>query len=169
MIHKHLADRHLQTNRYLLWLDEKEGIVTFPLWNLSEQLVGYQQYNPSKPKLRLNDEMEGRYFSHITKPMLAVWGLESLDYRRDILFITEGIFDACRLHNRELPAVAVLANNPTKLRSWLSSLGRKIIVVSDNDAAGQKLNNFGDIVLITPGKDLGECSEEDIDKLLINI
>lgn len=168
MIREHLESRHIQVSRYDLWIDDEANIATFPLWNLSKQLVGYQRYNPAGDKTRSNAE-HGRYYTWISKPKIGVWGLETFYYKKDILFLTEGIFDACRLHNRDLPAIAVLANDPKIMKSWIRSLGRKIIVISDNDKAGQKLNKFGDLVLTTGKKDLGDSSEEDIDKLLINM
>ena len=40
-------------------LDSEEQVATFYLWNLSGQLVGYQQYRPTAPK-------------HHTEPKLAI-------------------------------------------------------------------------------------------------
>ena len=128
------------------------------LWNLSGQYCGYQQYRPFAPKTTRNDPREGRYFTW-AKDRLAVWGLESWDFRSDVLFVTEGVFDACKLHNLGLPAVAVLANDPKRLRPWLGSLARLTVAVCDADSAGAKLGKLCDHSLTTQGgKDLGDMT-----------
>mgnify|MGYP003413969690 CR=1 FL=1 len=49
----HLKSRYLNTNLHRTWLDENNYLATFPLWNLSNQLVGYQKYNPKGDKKHL--------------------------------------------------------------------------------------------------------------------
>jgi hypothetical protein len=139
------------------WIDESERIATFPLWNQSGQLVGYQQYRPEGDKTQCNDRDVGRYYTY-AKDNLAIWGLETLHFQPNVLFITEGVFDACKLHSVLLPAVAVLANNPRRLRSWIMSQPRTIIAICDNDKAGRELGKCADISLTVPipFKDLGE-------------
>jgi len=45
-IKTHLKHRHLDLELHRPILDEELNIATFLLYNLSGQLVGYQQYNP---------------------------------------------------------------------------------------------------------------------------
>lgn len=155
-VKKHLTERYLNPDLYTVSWDDETAC--FALWNLSGQWVGYQQYRPFAPKTARNDPREGRYFTW-AKDRLAVWGLESWDFRKDVLFVTEGVFDACRLHNLGLPAVAVLANDPKRLRPWLGSLARHTVAVCDDDAAGAKLGRLCDQAVTTSaGKDLGDMT-----------
>jgi hypothetical protein len=165
----HLTSRHLNTELYSVIVNEDDDVATFLLFNLSGQVVGYQQYRPGATKEKRNDPRNGRYFTYITPDTLGVWGLETFLFKRDVLFVTEGIFDACRLHNLGLPAVAVLSNNPRGLHSWLHSLARTVVAVADNDKAGLALMKFGDKALVCDtGKDLGDMTDEEVKELLQN-
>ena len=161
----HLESRHMDVSRYSsIHLDEENGLVLFLLWNLSGQLVGYQQYRPSASKKGQNNPRENRYYTSIhgnrnEKP-LAVWGLETLAYRKDLLVICEGVFDACRLHNQGIPAIATLTGTPRHLDLWLFSLGRKLYTVPDDH--GSKLGRYEELQLPPDRGDLGECTEEEI-------
>lgn len=163
----HLSSRHLNTDLYRLFVDESENVVCFYLFNLSGQLVGYQQYRPGASKEQNNDPKNGRYFTYTSPGKLGVWGLETFLFRTDILFLTEGVFDACHLHNLGLPAVATLSNNPKGLANWLSSLARWVVPVADNDKAGLALTQYGNESLICDSeKDLGDMTDEEVRHLL---
>lgn len=165
----HLLERHLDLELHRPWLDTTEGVATFPLWNLSGQMVGYQQYRPGASKKYQNDPKSGRYFTFRKPPTVAVWGVESLHLTPNLVFLTEGVFDACRLTQRGFSAVAALSNDPTTdLRNWLSCLNRTVVAVVDNDRAGAKLAKFGDLVLKTGAKDLGDSTDEEVSLLLFN-
>lgn len=162
----HMLTRYCDLELHRPVLDEVERIATFYLWNLSGELVGYQQYRPEGEKKPQNHPTQGKYFTYRKRPTLAVFGVETL-YRPGPLFITEGIFDACRLTNRGCAAIAVLANNPgTDLANWLYMLGRKVVAVCDNDAAGRKLAKYGHVAEFTEDKDLGDSSEEYVTQLI---
>ena len=163
----HLKERHLDVNLHRPMVDEVERVATFYLYNLSGQLVGYQQYRPEGEKKPQNNPKEGKYFTYRKQPTLSVWGVESLDLSPHVVFVCEGLFDAARLTERGFSALAVLSNNPTPdLRNWLTMLNRKVVAVCDNDAAGRKLAKFGDVVLFTDEKDLGDSSDEYVTKVL---
>lgn len=163
----HLKQRHCDLTLHNPVVDQDEGVVTFYLWNLSDQMVGYQQYRPLAGKEKKNNPKEGRYFTMRKSPTVAVFGVESLHLRSDVVFVAEGIFDACRLSSRGLPAVAVLSNDPSKdVYNWLHSLGRKVVVVHDNDKAGLRLAKFGDFAVTTGEKDLGDSTEAEVTNLL---
>ena len=166
---QHLRDRHLDLNLHKPVIDEAEGVATFFLYNLSGQLVGYQQYRPSASKEKKNDPKEGRYFTYRGLPTVAVFGVESLHLTPNVVFITEGVFDAARITERGVSAVAVLSNDPTlDVANFLTCLGRKVVAVCDNDAAGRKLAKFGDVAVFTDGRDLGDSSQEFVDNLVAN-
>ena len=163
----HLKERHLDVNLHRPMVDEVERVATFYLYNLSGQLVGYQQYRPEGEKKPQNNPKEGKYFTYRKQPTLSVWGVESLDLSPHVVFVCEGLFDAARLTERGFSALAVLSNNPTPdLRNWLTMLNRKVVAVCDNDDAGRKLAKFGDCCVFTTDKDLGDSSDEYVKNLL---
>jgi len=145
-IEKHLRDRGIDPRRTGVIVDKKSGLVTFLLYNLSGQLVGYQRYNPKGHKFSDSnkDPLMAKYFTWVSKDpetktrMLAVWGVDTIRPGKP-LFIVEGIFDAAKIHNAGYPAVAVLANDPKHLRSWLKTLPNKRIVIYDKDAMTKTL------------------------------
>ena len=164
---QHLKSRHLDVALHRPMLDEENRVATFFLYNLSGQLVGYQQYKPEGSKKTNNDPKDGKYFTYRDKTTVAVWGVETLHLTPNLLFVTEGVFDACRLTELGYSAVAVLTNNPTSdFRNWLRALNRKVVVVADNDNAGKKLAKFGDYVEFTTDHDLGDSSEEFVRQLV---
>lgn len=148
-------------------LDDVERVATFYLWNLSGQLVGYQQYRPEGEKKPQNNPKAGKYFTYRKMPTLAVWGVESLFLTPHVLFLTEGVFDAARLTERGVGAVAALSNNPTAdFRNWLMCLNRKVVAVCDNDDAGRRLAKFGHVAVYTDEHDLGDSSDEYVTQLM---
>lgn len=169
MLKDHLLSRHLDLELHRPALDDAEGVATFYLWNLSGQLVGYQQYRPTGEKKPQNNPKQGKYFTYRKQPTLAVWGVESLHLSPNVVFLTEGVFDACRLTEKGYSALAVLSNNTGwDLKNWLSMLNRKVVAVCDNDDAGRKLAKFGDVAVFTTDKDLGDSTDEYVTELLRN-
>jgi DNA primase len=164
---KHLNERHLDMELHRPVLDHVENVATFYLWNLSGQLVGYQQYRPEAGKEKRNNPKEGRYFTYRKQPTLVLWGVESLHLTPHVVFLTEGVFDAARLTERGYSALAMLSNDPAReVRNWLTCLNRRVVAVCDNDAAGRKLAKFGDMSVFTDDKDLGEADDEYVTDLL---
>lgn len=62
----HLKARHLDMYTHRVWLDEENGLATFPLYTLNGKIVGYQQYNPAVDKKQKNHPKECRYFTYVT-------------------------------------------------------------------------------------------------------
>lgn len=164
---QHLCGRHMNLGIHRVWLDNEEYMATFPLLNLSGQLVGYQQYRPLANKEKKNNPKEGRYFTYTKKDTRGVWGLESWKFSKT-LFVTEGIFDACRLTNRGYSAIATLSNDPKHLCNffYIISQDRPIVTICDNDDAGKKLAKYGTLFHIMDKGDLGDASEEYVENLL---
>jgi hypothetical protein len=107
-------------NLHRAWLGEDTA--TVPLWNLSGQLVGYQQYRPNASKEAKNDPREGRYFTRLARDRVGVWGLESWSFS-DTLFLCEGVFDACKVTWLGYSALAVFStevNGTTRFTSGLN-------------------------------------------------
>lgn len=161
MLKEHLLSRHLDLELHKPVLNEQECVATFYLWNLSGCMVGFQQYRPGASKQRQNHARESRYFTYRSQPTHAVWGVESLHLTPDLVFLTEGVFDAARLTKLGVSALAVLSNNPSPdLKNWLSFLNRTVVAVCDNDAAGRALAKFGTHAEFTQDKDLGDSTNE---------
>lgn len=169
-IKQHLQERHLDLELHRPILDEELNIATFFLYNLSGQIVGYQQYNPLGDKYVFNDKLEGKYYTYRNKnqPTIAIWGLESYYLSSGPIFLTEGIFDACRMTKVGRTALSALTcSPPADYKNWLQMLARPIVVVSDNDKAGELLTEFGDYIEVVPdGKDLGEAPDDYVNYLV---
>jgi len=159
---QNLRSRYFDANLHKAWVDEDEGVATFPLWNLSGQLVGYQQYRPSANKKKDNHPKMSRYFTYRKNKVVGVWGLESWNLS-NTLFVTEGIFDACRLTFLGYSAVATLSNDvDDSLKSWLWTVikYRRVVCVCDNDAAGRRLAKYGHLSHVVESGDLGDATDE---------
>lgn len=173
-LEQHLKDRYMDVTRYTsVWVDEETQTATFGLYNLSGKLVGYQQYKPfgSKDHRQEKDPRNMKYFTHATpegKTKSAVFfGAETVNMMTDkFLFVTEGVFDAVRIHNCNLPAIAVLSNDPEHLRSFLRSLPQVVVAVCDDDKAGRRLGRFADEVFVVPNSDLGDLSQTECDEFV---
>ena len=164
---EHLKKRHLDLELHRPVLDLENDVATFYLWNLSGKFCGYQQYRRFGEKKPQNNPKQGKYFTYRKQPTLAVWGVESLHLSPNVVFLTEGVFDACRLTEKGYSALAVLSNNTGwDLKNWLSMLNRKVVAVCDNDDAGRKLAKFGDVSVFCEDHDLGESSDEFVNTLV---
>lgn len=172
MIYQHLKDRHIDIKLHRPVIDFETEIVTFYLYNLSGQIVGYQQYNhrgeKNNKKSGTNNKLTGKYFTYTRKDTVSVFGIESLKLTDGPVFITEGLFDAARLTERGQSAIAMLANNPPRdYGNFLAFLNRPIVAVCDNDAAGRKLAKYGDYIETTPdSKDLSDASDDYVNYLI---
>lgn len=166
-LEEHLKSRHFDTTKHVYWANNDEGLVTLPLWNLSGQLKGYQRYRPEGDKKAFNNPTLGKYFTRATKDTVCVWGLESWN-SSNTLFLTEGVFDACRLTKLGCSALALLTSDPhSSGKRWLSIVRemRPVVAVCDNDKAGLKLAKYGHKAHVVSEGDLGDASEEYVIKL----
>ena len=165
-VEQHLLSRHVDLDLHRPVINELENTATFYLWNLSGQLTGYQQYRPGASKDWHNDPKQGRYYTYRTSEHMAVFGVESLHLTPHVVFVTEGIFDAVRLTELGVSAIAVLTCDPSSsVRNFLSSLGRTVVAVCDNNRAGRKLASAGDVAVFAE-TDLGESSSEFVKNLV---
>jgi hypothetical protein len=98
--------------------------IIIPFW-WNGKLVGFHA--------RTYKNIPARYIG-VTPPGY-MFGLEHLDSTRDFILVVEGVFDAISLN-----CLASLGStlNSDQIR-WLSSSGKKIIILADHDKAGQKL------------------------------
>lgn len=168
---EHLISRNVDLNLHTPVIAPE--VSTFLLYNMSGQIVGYQRYNPSFPSAfpgdgRQTNLRDRRYYNYVSSGQIGMFGLESYRANTKCVFITEGIFDCCRLTKRGATSFAVLTNNPsTSMRNFLLCLGVPIVAVCDDDPSGVKLRKAGHYFeTVQDGKDLGECSETFVDYLL---
>jgi hypothetical protein len=170
----HLRSRGVDLDKTRVIVDEENDQATFMLYNLSGQLVGYQRYDPNADKKKSND-FWGKYYNYITKEgdktkKLAVWGTETIDKDVPYLFITEGVFDAVKIHNAGYPAIAVLANNPKPLKPWFKTLRKYIVSINDGDdnKAGDYLSNIAHASFTVPEGygDLGDMPQDEVDSFM---
>lgn len=164
-IHSHLSSRFLDVNIHRTLIDEEKNVATFFLYNLSGQIVGYQQYRPLGEKYDYQNPKTGKYYTYRNSdyPTVALFGLESYHFTPDILFVVEGVFDAARLTSRGISCVATLCNSPPKdYRNFFSCLPRKVMIICDNDVSGKKLSKFSDNYIVVPEefKDLGAAPND---------
>jgi len=102
-----------------------------------------------------------------------VWGLEAWRLSTT-LFVTEGIFDAARLTEQGMSAVAVLSNDPsTSTKNWLMCVRqmRPVVAVCDPGPAGRKLAKVGHFAHTVnvpgmPDGDLGDAPLSYVDSLI---
>lgn len=166
----HLSERGLLTFdvKFNYWQDEKEQLITFPLWTITGQLVGYQQYDWRSDKLR-NNNPKGRYWTYRRKDTLTAWGLEYFNLSEiDELYVCEGIFDAVSVMNAGKPCIAVLSNNPKQLKRWFSCFSCKTIALCEGDKAGMMLANCCDEAVYLPAGHDANSIDQDKLKILIN-
>jgi hypothetical protein len=168
----HLRSRGMDSAKTYVVVDEASNVATFLLFNLTGQLVGYQQYRPDADKKVGNDPSLARYFTYVGSEgkgkKLAVWGLETVEWTDDYLFVVEGIFDAVKVHNAGHPCIAVLCNDPRPMKAWFKAMGKHVIAVLDRDAAGNKLRNIANanVVVPEPYKDLGDMPQEEATRFI---
>lgn len=160
---QNLEERGMDVSLYsTLVVDEEECAVTFGLYNLSGQLMGYQQYRPNVTEKRTNHPRDSRYFTYRRKQTTAMFGLESLYFRKDILFVQEGVFDVVKLHRLGIPTVAILSSKDTQSLLNLKLLGRKMYCICDGDEAGRLLApHCRKSVVLQSGVDAGDLSIEE--------
>lgn len=169
-LHAHLKERFFNTELYSgVVFDDEFDCVSFMLWNLSGKPVGFQTYSPLLPKAHVDNPRKAKYFTWTTKGENVCWGLETLstlDTR--VVYLTEGVFDACRFHWHGKAALAMLTNKPVHLRNWLSCLPYKTVAAVQGDAAGRKLAAFADSAVFLPeNEDVGSLSEQQFRDLFL--
>lgn len=179
---EHLLSRGVDPDRTPVVIDEKRGIATFLIWNLSGQLVGYQQYNPMGDKklhsLDFSQKDKMKYYTYAGeegdpsfkkgKKRLLAWGMETVGLDTGFVFVAEGVFDAVKIHNAGFPALAMISNDPHPLRPFFYALNKIVIAILDRGSAGRRLKKFADYAFTTPEpySDLGEMPQEQVDIFL---
>lgn len=184
-IENHLVERGVSFP-YHYYVDHEGCSTTFYLFDFAGNLSGFQTYNPNGDKAvrgsgRRQKETfkdKAKYWTYVSKGernrrLNVVWGLETLTLHKEVVFVTEGVFDAVKVHNFGMPALAVLSNDPCDdIMTQFSLLKRTktVVVLCDADAAGNKLAKLGHFSFRTPNfdgkKDLGDLTQEEANQFL---
>lgn len=166
-LENHLIERNMNPSLYRVSYDLEAGLVTFFLYNLSGQIIGYQKYNPNADKEKRNDPKNGRYYTYLPKLTDGVFGLETLNYNVETIYIVEGIFKAGTLHRLGYNSIAVLGNSPKRLKPWFKIMKSKwnLIGIGDDGPSGKLLVNAVGKGFQTK-KDLDEMHDFDINNIL---
>lgn len=169
-MYSYLQLRRLNPYKYQgMAVDHFTQTITFPLWNLNGEMVGFQAHKPLEHGFQRGKPSEARY--HTIIPTKAkrqtAFGVDLLDSRQKVLFIAEGIFDVAPLHTRNVNALAVLSNDPKHLRSWLHSLGYIVVALAEGDRAGKKMAKLAHKAEYLPeGKDPADMPDSWFDELV---
>lgn len=140
-IHEELSRRWVKTVR--VFVDEASCTATFLLYGLfTQKLLGYQTYNPKSLAKKVNDPRLSRYYTYQPRVKqsgdYAVFGTEYVQ-GSDLLFVTEGIFEAVRLLEMGYDAIAILCSSPPEeLVTELHRRWERVVWCGDNDPAGNK-------------------------------
>lgn len=136
---EHLLSRNYDPALYLnQTVDDENNLLTVHIYNLDGKFTGYQRYNPLGSKKNIPYD-EAKYYTYTMKGEKAFWGLETIDYSKDTLYVVEGLFKASALHRLGLNAICVFGNNAKHLSDVLLSFNMSLVAVCDNDAAGLML------------------------------
>lgn len=164
--YQHLVERGMNPDLYYgMAYDEENDAVTFPLWNLSGQMVGYQIYRPTINDKKINDENLGRYYTYLPRGVDGAFGMDLIDPdSKEPIYCVEGVFKAAVLHRLGYQALALLTSTPKRWKPWFRIMRktRRLIGIGDPDPAGQKLVNIVGAGSVTPYQDLDEMSDADI-------
>lgn len=160
---KELERRGVRTVK--VFVDEVECKATFLLYGLkSQRLLGYQTYNPKSLEKKVNDPLGGRYFTYQPRTKssgdYAVFGSE---YTKgsEVVFITEGVFEAVRLIEMGYDSIAVLCSSPPEgMVRELHRRWKRVVWCGDNDKAGNNSSLVDNSERMCFNEDLDEVDEQ---------
>ncbi len=155
-------------SKFSLGYSEKQDMVTVPVHSPDGMSVGF-----------VGRSIEGKEFKN-TPGLPKAKTLFNLNRVKtaDRVYVVESSFDAIRLDQVGLPAVATLGSNVSNLQiELLQKYFNNIIVIADNDEAGgnmktkiiEKLGSRVSVIQLNKEyKDIGDMSDEDIKKLEVS-
>ena len=152
-------------NKFKLGFSEKQDMVTIPVHSPDGMAVGF-----------VGRSVEGKEFKNTPRLPKAklLFNLHRVK-TADRVYVVESSFDAIRLDQVGLPAVATLGANVSNIQiDLLKKYFNTIYVVADNDEAGgnmkdkiiEKLGNRVNVIQLDKQyKDIGDMLDEDIKNL----
>lgn len=155
-------------SKFSLGYSEKQDMVTVPVHSPDGMPVGF-----------VGRSIEGKEFKN-TPGLPKAKTLFNLNRVKtaDKVYVVESSFDAIRLDQVGLPAVATLGSNVSNIQiELLQKYFNNIIVIADNDEAGgnmkdkiiEKLGSRVSVIQLNKQyKDIGDMSDEDIKQLEVS-
>lgn len=152
---------------FLLGYSPKQDMVIVPVFDEFNKCLGF-----------VGRSVEGKTFKNSTglPKSKALFNLNKS--KRNSIIVVESSFDAIRLHQVGLNAVATLGATVSKYQiSLLQKYATSIIICPDNDDAGVKMidkitnnikNKSVEIVSLKTGKDVGDLSDDEIKNMFRN-
>lgn len=152
--------------KFLLGYSENQDMVTIPMHSPDGKIVvGF-----------VARSVEGKEFKNTPKlpKSKILFNLHRVK-KHDTVYVVESSFDAIRLDQNGIPAVATLGANVSRTQTdLLTKYFNNAIIVGDNDDAGKgmqekilsRLGNRATLINIPSRfKDIGDMTDEDISKL----
>lgn len=154
-IRRHLESRSCFEEFVEFWADDEAHVVTFPLYDITHNLIGYQQYRPDGDK-KSHEKECAKYWTHHLPGTSRFWIPKTYDSSKRIVFVQEGIFSATPLVTLGHNVVAILSSDNKDALKNLRIQGHYLIGICDGDQAGKKLSRHLDDAIILPeGEDVG--------------
>lgn len=156
--------------KFLLGYSDKQDMVTIPITSPDGSVfVGF-----------VGRSVEGKEFKNTPGlPKSKVLFNLSKTKRFDTVYVVESSFDAIRLDQNGIPAVATLGATVSKRQcELLSKYFNNVVVIGDNDDAGkgmqnkvlEKLGKRATLISIPQRfKDIGDMTDEDIQELTTRV
>ncbi len=151
---------------YLLGYSNNQDMVTIPMYDPSGKIcVGF-----------VARSVEGKDFKNTPKlPKSKILFNLHRARKHDTVYVVESSFDAIRLDQNGIPAVATLGANVSKTQTdLLTKYFNSVIVVADNDDAGKEMQDkvlerlaarATSIKIPDRFKDIGDMTDSDIKEL----
>ena len=150
----------------MLGYSEKQDMVTVPVFDIESKCVGF-----------VGRSIEGKTFKNSTglPKSKVLFNLNRSKHKR--IVVVESSFDAIRLWQLGIPAVATLGATVSRTQIFLlQKYSSGVIVCPDNDDAGNALvdkiskhvNKEVDIVRLNKGKDIGDLEDGEIINIFRN-
>lgn len=152
--------------KFLLGYSDKQDMVTIPIMSPDGKMfIGFVARSVEGKEFRNTPKLPK------SKTLFNIWRAKSFD----TVYVVESSFDAIRLDQNNVPAVATLGATVSSAQcELLKKYFNNVIVIGDNDDAGrgmqekvlEKLGNRATLISIPDRfKDIGDMTDEDIHKL----
>lgn len=175
--HQYMFDRGLTKDiikKFDIGFDQNfdGGAITFPVRDLQGRTLFIARRCVNKKKFHYPDGSE--------KPLYGIYELKQYYPNVTEIWLCESIIDALRLWCNNIPAIALNGLGSDYQFKQLQKLGIKsIVLATDNDTAGQKARKiikksvkgiiFKEAQIPKNHKDIGECSDNEIKKIVVTL
>lgn len=169
----YFASRHITLDsmeKYMLGYSETQDMVTIPIMNPEgDMYVGFVGRGVGEKKFKNSNKLPRAK---------TMFNIQRAKRSRDV-YVVESSFDAIRLEQQGVAAVALLGSSVNQRQGeLLSKYFNNVIVIGDNDDAGRQmgqklLDKLGKSAIIVgiPSrfKDVGDMTDDDIKQLIYRI